>query len=180
MSKRATALVSEFTVSGEGPEPAIADIRPGTSGVPNMSDSAIDGIVHSIARTFRDHSSTSLKTASDVGEVGPLSQPHLHRAITRATMLDKEEGLLQERSQLLKKKFSTGLSAREQRHLTYVLWQIDRIDDARVGDHLDKMEEIAVLHTHFADTMESWLRQIEEARRANPQESTEAARTRRR
>ncbi|QDZ02110.1 hypothetical protein FQ775_17940 [Nitratireductor mangrovi] len=52
----------------------------------------------------------------------------------------ERNNLLEERHQLVQKKFETGLSRQEQNRLTYVDWSLDRIEDARHGLHLDAIE----------------------------------------
>jgi hypothetical protein len=72
------------------------------------------------------------------------------RALTRHTMAREEPKLLQERDELLSKKFEGGLSPREERHLKYVRWQLDRIDDAVNGAHLDQVERIVAAQEDMA------------------------------
>lgn len=57
---------------------------------------------------------------------------------------------LRERSLLLDKKLSGSLSAKEARRLQYVRWTLDRIDDARYGIALDKLEEAVRLQEEMA------------------------------
>jgi hypothetical protein len=45
---------------------------------------------------------------------------------------------------------------------------LDRIDDALVGEHLDRLELLADMHRHLSETVESVGRQIVEARARRP------------
>lgn len=49
--------------------------------------------------------------------------------------------LMQERQSLVQRSMDSGLSAAERTRLTYVRWQIDRIEDARYGFGLDLLEQ---------------------------------------
>jgi hypothetical protein len=55
-----------------------------------------------------------------------------------------------ERTLLLDKKLGGSLTAREARRLQYVRWTLDRIDDARYGISLDRLEEAVRLQEEMA------------------------------
>jgi hypothetical protein len=52
----------------------------------------------------------------------------------------EREALLAERASLLDKKFATTMTREESSRLDYVRWSLDRIDDAKHGEALDKLE----------------------------------------
>lgn len=59
-----------------------------------------------------------------------------------ASKISKQEhqSLLNERSQLLKMKYESGLNIRQITRLEYVRWSLDRIEDAKYGANLDTLE----------------------------------------
>lgn len=63
-----------------------------------------------------------------------------NRKLTREKFVDQEHELLQERNELVDKELSAGLSLSEEKRLRYLGWQLDRIEDAQIGDSLDQIE----------------------------------------
>jgi hypothetical protein len=60
-----------------------------------------------------------------------------------ATAVSPEEhqALLDERQQLLDRKFAGAFTRQDENRLAYVRWSLDRIEDAQYGPQLDKLEE---------------------------------------
>jgi len=75
------------------------------------------------------------------------------RALTRLTIAHDQPALLRERDQLLEKKYGPGLTAPDERRLTYVRWQLYRIDDAVSGERLDEIEAIVASQERVADAV---------------------------
>ena len=98
------------------------------------------------------------------GTVGTVGNPavsvydvrHASRALTRRTMADEEPALLRERDELLDRKYESGLDVHGERRLTYVRWQLDRIDDALNGEHLDAVERVVSAQEQMAGTIDEY------------------------
>jgi hypothetical protein len=67
----------------------------------------------------------------------------MNREASRKISAKAKEAFIEERNALVKKKFKKGLSREEERRLRFVRWQLDRIDDAEAGEHLDRLEKFA-------------------------------------
>jgi hypothetical protein len=84
----------------------------------------------------------------------------INRAVTQKIPNEIEEDLLRERNELVRKKIKQGLSKKEERRLTYLRWQLDRIDDARFGEQLDNLEMMASAQEEFAKELRFFLSEI--------------------
>ncbi len=62
------------------------------------------------------------------------------RASAAKTSPTEEQNLRRERAKLLNHKMREGLSAEQQTRLVYVRWNLDQIENARLGPSLDKLE----------------------------------------
>lgn len=56
------------------------------------------------------------------------------------------ESFLKERKDLVKKKYAEGIDAKEKRRLAFVDWSLDRIEDAKFGHALDRLEGATALY----------------------------------
>jgi len=74
----------------------------------------------------------------------------MNREITKQIPPRDIEALLDERNVLVRKKLKSGLSPKEDKRLTLVRWQLDRIDDAQHGEHLDYLEKLTENYEKFA------------------------------
>jgi hypothetical protein len=92
-------------------------------------------------------------------EAAKLAQIAGRLNASRVTDAEYNE-LLEERRLLVDKELSGDLTRREQIHLTYVRWSLDRIEDARYGGSLDELEtrvaqlekfseDVTQLHQHL-------------------------------
>lgn len=81
----------------------------------------------------------------------------MNRLITARLPKHVREALIDERNQLVTKKFEVGLSTKEERRLTYVRWQLDRIDDAESGQYLDFLEAVAQEQENLAQQIDRLL-----------------------
>jgi hypothetical protein len=86
----------------------------------------------------------SLILAVCVG-VGKLAADFLKKAER------ERQGYFREHGNLINKKFQTGLTKKENLRLKIVRWQIDRIEDALIGENLDKWDTIVDNLEYFAD-----------------------------
>ena len=84
----------------------------------------------------------------------------INRAFTKRIPLEIEEDLIKERNQLVRKKIKEDLTKREQIRLTFLRWQLDRIDDAKHGEHLDLLGRIVEAQEEFTEEIGMLLSQI--------------------
>jgi hypothetical protein len=64
------------------------------------------------------------------------------------------DDLLRERQQLLDKEFEGTITREEAIHLTYIRWSLSRIEDARYGEALDRLESWVVEYERFGEKLE--------------------------
>ncbi|WP_316169437.1 hypothetical protein [Bradyrhizobium sp. SZCCHNRI1058] len=81
--------------------------------------------------------------------------------LNAAAISEQEIGeLLAERAALLQKKYTCQLTRQETNRLEYVRWSLDRIDDARNGLSLDKLDRAVSDYENFLDEVKSLQSQI--------------------
>jgi hypothetical protein len=61
----------------------------------------------------------------------------------------EQNSLLRERQELLDKVFDGTISRKESHRLQYVRWSLDRIEDARHGAELDKLDDAVRMYEQF-------------------------------
>jgi hypothetical protein len=103
------------------------------------------------------------KTFAD--EISPnLDRKKINRELTLKELSPSEDRIQEERRNLVEKEFAEGISSRESRRLVYLEWQLDRLDDARQGEGLDRLEGLIELHEKTAveinDAIESLNRAV--------------------
>src|SRR5688572_19980892 len=76
---------------------------------------------------------------------------------------EKSEALLKAREDLLKKKFRQGISAEETQRLSYIGWQLDRIEDARMEGDLTELEQVIHLQEQLSEKIKLYSDQVIEA-----------------
>jgi hypothetical protein len=89
------------------------------------------------------------------------------RAITDAD----HKLLLNERQELLDKELAGSITPEEKNRLAYVRWSLDRVDDARFGADLDRLESVVHRYERFQQDIEQFRRELErlsKARRTYP------------
>jgi hypothetical protein len=94
-------------------------------------------------------SSTENLLGSLDGQSESAQQMHRLAARMNASAVSEEEtkSLLDERKSLLDKKFAGTMTKKEANRLAYVRWSLDRIEDAKSGAWIDKLEQrVAELH----------------------------------
>ena len=62
---------------------------------------------------------------------------------------DEVKKLLNERQLLVDRKLAKTITYKEEIRLNYVRWSLDRIEDARYGESLDRLEEHISRYEHF-------------------------------
>ncbi|WP_363347932.1 hypothetical protein [Methylocystis echinoides] len=63
---------------------------------------------------------------------------------------DEVRALLTERAKLLDKKLGGSITKREANRLEYIRWSLERIEDARYGQSLDRLEELIIMQERMA------------------------------
>jgi len=101
------------------------------------------------------------------------SAQQMHRLAARmnASAVTEEEtkSLLDERKSLLDKKFAGTMTKKEASRLAYVRWSLDRIEDAKSGAWIDKLEQrVAELHK-LAEHLQELESKLERASANKPQ-----------
>lgn len=80
-----------------------------------------------------------------------------------ASVSEKEvEALLDERRDLLAKKFDGTINPAEERRLNYVRWSLDRIEDARHGETLDELELAVARYENLGEEIKHLISQLQE------------------
>ena len=65
-----------------------------------------------------------------------------------------------ERSKLVEKKFSCGLTENEEKRYKFLEWQSDRIEDAIIGEKLDQFESLVTQHEVLGKDMTKYAEDI--------------------
>lgn len=73
------------------------------------------------------------------------------RTLVLAQMGQREAALYEEHGALVERSFEVGLSAKEQRRLDYVRWQLHQLQDARQGQRLEEVGSRAREYAAFAE-----------------------------
>jgi hypothetical protein len=99
------------------------------------------------------------------------SAQQMHRLAARlnaSAVSDKEaKGLLDERQRLLDKHFAGTITKKEKNRLEYVRWSLDRIEDARNGAWLDKLDARIAEFNKIAEHLEHLQAQLQRATASN-------------
>ena len=80
----------------------------------------------------------------------------------------ERDALLLERQLLLDRKFEGTITRAETIRLDYVRWSLDRIEDARHGEALDAIEELAARYEMFQADLEVLQRELSAGIRRRP------------
>lgn len=96
-----------------------------------------------------------------------LAQTARQAGRLNAASISKEEeaSLNKERQNLLDKKFAGTITRSEENRLQYVRWSLDRIDDAREGLALDRLENMISQYENLAADIRALSNEIERASR---------------
>ncbi len=84
----------------------------------------------------------------------------LAREITRRKLIKKKNELIKERNSLIQKKYDSDLTGSEKNRLEFIRWQLDRIDDAEIGDQLDSYEKMAEEYKKFSYDLEKLIKTV--------------------
>jgi len=90
------------------------------------------------------------------------------RALVRQQLVPRQEEMAEEHRALVLKRHGGGLDRRENARLAFLKWQLDRVDDALAGDHLDRLEGLAAMHGRLANFVDDFTAEWASARRKFP------------
>ncbi len=108
-------------------------------------------------KSFEDFTPGSGK---ELFEIPATQIKEINRAVTRRLSQESIDAFLEERETLVKKKLAGDISKREETRLTFVRWQLDRVDDAIFGPRLDTLERMTEVYEGFASNIKTVLSQI--------------------
>jgi hypothetical protein len=77
---------------------------------------------------------------------------------------EEHQAFLRERQALLDKLFAKTITREEEIRLEYVRWSLDRIEDARHGADLDRLEGTISRYEHFLEEIEQFKGALEKMR----------------
>jgi hypothetical protein len=78
----------------------------------------------------------------------------------------EQQAFLGERQELLNKLFAKTLTRREEIRLEYVRWSLDRIEDAKHGSDLDRIEDSIGRYESFLEELEQFKAALNRASKA--------------
>ena len=103
-------------------------------------------------------------------QVDPSSIKLLSRSVAELTNEDEYERFLEQKRILLRKKYTEGVSKKEDLALQLIIWNIDRIEDAKYGKNLDALETIVKAHevaaAKISHTVDNFERLISSSRQS--------------
>jgi hypothetical protein len=86
------------------------------------------------------------------------------RKLSREVLLPCKNDLYRERISLFEKETKKEITRSEKIRLTYLEWQLDRLEDALVGEELDGLEKMIEANATLAATIRSIVDQVKEAK----------------
>ena len=84
----------------------------------------------------------------------------MNREITRRIPNEEVESLFNEHNFLVTKKFREGISKQEEKRLTLIRWELDRIEDAIYGENIDRFESFLDGYERFAKDINQFVDNI--------------------
>jgi len=118
-------------------------------------------------------SATSRMTGTPFGKGNELTREsylgvaqRIAARINAANIDPKEIAALEtEHRRLVQKKFGIGFTKADQRRLNFVRWSLDRIQDARHGYALDKLEQAVEMHEQMGRNIKHLITELHNASR---------------
>lgn len=80
-----------------------------------------------------------------------------NRSIIRRLPAETKKALLAEHKALVSKKYGDGLSQKEERRLKLVRWELDRFEDAEIGEEIDFIEAFTEVNDQFSSEIRELL-----------------------
>jgi hypothetical protein len=111
------------------------------------------------------------------GAFDPAAVSKANRAITRKELLPRRFEIMREREFLFEMSLERDLTPGEATRLRYLEWQLDRIEDADIGENLDQLSLLADLQAEFGERVEKW---VDDVRKIMPSPSKHKGRAKRR
>ncbi|HYC69363.1 hypothetical protein [Brevundimonas sp.] len=109
---------------------------------------------------------TSLKAPTfEYGGAFAASSRRAGRINAAGSSEDELRSLLLQRQHLLDKKFEGSMSRKDEIRLEYVRWSLDRIEDARHGEHLDRLESAISRYEDLKMDIQALLEQLNHIRK---------------
>ena len=110
---------------------------------------------------FRKLQQISEATVPSHGEpFDPRAVRILNREITRKELLPQRRSIARKRAALFRKTLDNTITPSEVKELRYIEWQLDRIEDAEIGEELDRLTAIAGAHEMLGEKMNTLLEAI--------------------
>lgn len=94
------------------------------------------------------------------GEANAATSRAAARMIAAKIPEEEVERLLRGRRALVEKKLAGTISKREELELKLIDWSLDRIEDARYGASLDRLEQAVQMQNDMASKIDSFARQL--------------------
>lgn len=101
---------------------------------------------------FGAYTETRADTARKAGRIAALQ-------VSEA----EHQAFLRERQSLLEKLFAKTITEREEIRLEYVRWSLDRIEDAKHGSNLDRIEDSITRYERFLEGLDQFKMSLERA-----------------
>jgi len=79
------------------------------------------------------------------------------RELTKKKIFPKRKILNEERNVLVNKMFQEKLTRVEEKRLEFIRWQLDRIDDAEIGENVDLIERLVIEHEKISKEIDKLL-----------------------
>lgn len=88
----------------------------------------------------------------------PVELSKINRFLSRKIPKQEKESLIIERQKLVNKKYSDdGLTRGETNRFKLINWQLDRIEDAEIGEKLDSMEQLVIENEKFSCELNNFI-----------------------
>jgi GTPase involved in cell partitioning and DNA repair len=97
--------------------------------------------------------------------VRPAIDKNNERKLSLEELLPRKEELYNNRMVLVEKKLEHTITKKEENQLTYIEWQLDRLEDAISGEESDKLDRMVEVHTALAETI---TRMVDDIKKAKP------------
>lgn len=122
---------------------------------PSREDTVEDyGLEKNVITNDKTHDKTHDKTVEHIlitkYKTDPNSLKRINRHINAQVSEEKYQELMKQRNELVSNEFESGLTDKEKRKLEMLRWEIECIEDARYGEHLDKLEHLIILKKELA------------------------------
>src|SRR5258705_735492 len=163
MPSAQTAAQTKYSAEGvvyeRGPAEAVTLGGPGPGGSDPDRPVGAGAGPHRGLRTLRAVTETGAEGELP-GDFEPDMVRELNRTATRQQLLPQRRQIARDRSALFMKSQEGPLTRREEATLRYLEWQLDRIEDAAIGEGLDRLAEMAAAHETLAKRVSGWLRDM--------------------